>query len=110
MVDNWTRRDGKAHEDMGRQWIGTTAFLKKIVDGGAKDACGNWNGQSSAYFRGYAPAVPHLNFLTSKFQTSPSGSAVPPLSIWPCCVRTNLDWRRREKCWAQGYMRLAFLG
>ena len=45
VVDNWTRRDGKAHEDMGRQWIGTTAFLKKIVDGGAKDARGNWNGQ-----------------------------------------------------------------
>ena len=27
--------------------------------GGANDACGNWNGQGSAYFKGYAPAVPH---------------------------------------------------
>ena len=29
VVDNWTRRDGKAHEDMGRQWTGTTAFLRR---------------------------------------------------------------------------------
>ena len=29
VVDNWNRRDGKAHEDMGRQWTGTTAFLLK---------------------------------------------------------------------------------
>ena len=29
VVDNWTRRDGKAHEDLGRRWIGTTVFLKK---------------------------------------------------------------------------------
>ena len=28
-VDNWTRRDGKAHEDQGRRWTGTTAFLQK---------------------------------------------------------------------------------
>ena len=101
MMDNWTRRDGKAHEDMGRQWIGTTAFLKKFTDGGAKDACGNWN---------YARAIPHLNFLSSTFQTSPSGSAVPPLSIRPCCAQTNLDWRGRERCWMQGYKRPAFLG
>ena len=29
VVDNWTRRDGKAHEDLGRQWTGTTAFFLK---------------------------------------------------------------------------------
>ena len=29
VVDNWTRRDGKAHEDMGRRWTGTTAFFFK---------------------------------------------------------------------------------
>ena len=29
-VDNWTRRDGKAHEDQGRRWVGTTSFLQKI--------------------------------------------------------------------------------
>ena len=28
-VDNWTRRDGKAHDDQGRRWVGTTAFLQK---------------------------------------------------------------------------------
>ena len=29
VVDNWTRRDGKAHEDLGRRWTGTTAFFLK---------------------------------------------------------------------------------
>ena len=29
VVDNWTRRDGKAHEDMGRRWTGTTMFFFK---------------------------------------------------------------------------------
>ena len=27
--ENWTRHDGKAHEDQGRSWIGTMAFLQK---------------------------------------------------------------------------------
>ena len=99
-IDNWTRRDGKAHDDMGRQWTGTTTFIKRSADDEA-DACGNWN---------YARAIPHLKFLSSTFQTSPSGSAVPPLSIRPCCAQTNLDWRGRERCWMQGYKRPAFLG
>ena len=37
-------------------------------EGGAEDACGNWNGQGSAYFKGYAPAIPHC-FDISVFET-----------------------------------------
>ena len=29
VVENLTRRDGKAHEDLGRRWTGTTAFFLK---------------------------------------------------------------------------------
>ena len=29
VVGNWTRRDGKAHKDLGRRWTGTTAFFFK---------------------------------------------------------------------------------
>ena len=49
-------------------------------------------------------------FSAFEFQALPSGGAVPPSSIWPCCVRTNFDWRGRGECWTQGDTRPASLG
>ena len=83
---------------------------ERLVDGGAKDARGNWDGRLSAYFRGYAPVVPHCVFCFRISGLTAWGrcAAVEHLALLHpdqsrlARTRHVLDARRHEACIPRG--------